>query len=406
MTTLPSSSGTANPRSGARMGALALAILAAAGCAQAPTPPRVPFTEGEERQAEVVGMPGVRFWVDSPASFMRWRELRTAPATPMNLVQDEEHGLVWLALSGGAEDGAYGAGVLNGWTVAGTRPEFAIVSGVSTGALIAPLAFLGPEYDALLAAIFTETRPDQIFRSRGRAGISGSSIFDETPLRQRIAEIVDARLLAAVAREHGRGRRLLIVTTNLDAQRGTVWDMGAIAASGHPASLKLFRDVLVASASPPGIFAPTYIEVEANGRRFQEMHVDGAIGDPVFSPADVLVLARGSIPPQAMTKRTLYILVNNRLQPQFEVVDNTTIPIVYRSLSTLAVRNLTAEVYRAHRVARENETEFNLTFIEPEFTSKAAQSFDLEYRRQLYAYGRARALDGSAWKKSPPGPRD
>ncbi len=393
----------ANSRSPASIGALLLAALVADGCATAsPAPNRAPFTESETRAAEVVGMPGVRFWVDSPAAFMRWREQSASTATPLRLAQEQEQGLVWLALSGGAEDGAYGAGVLNGWSVAGTRPEFTIVSGVSTGALIAPLAFLGPRYDSLLAAIFTQTAPDEIFRSRGRSAVSGSSILDESPLRKRVAEIVDENFLAAIAREHARGRRLLVVTTNLDAQRGTVWDMGAIAASGHPASLKLFRNVLVASASPPGLFAPTYIDVEADGRQFQEMHVDGAIGDPVFSPADVLVLTRGSPPRQTGIKRTLYILVNNKLDPQFEVVENTTIPIVSRSFSTLGEKSLIAEVYRAHRVARENDIEFNLSVIEPRFKAKSAHAFDLEYRRQLYGHGRERALEGSAWTQTPP----
>jgi hypothetical protein len=217
-----------------------------------------------------------------------------------------------------------------------------------------------------------------------------------------VAEIVGPALLAQVAREHVKGRRFLVITTNLDAQRGTVWDMGAIAASGHAASLKLFRDVLIASASPPGLFPPTYIEVEANGRRFQEMHVDGAIADPVFSPADVLVLTRGMIAPETQTKRALYILVNNKLRPQFEVVDNSTIPIVYRSFSTLGKRNLTAEMYRAHRVARENEIDFNLTVIDDRFRTKPAESFDLAYRQQLYLYGRERALTDIVWAKAPP----
>lgn len=391
----------------AAIGAIAMAVSLCAGCATAPAaPPRVPFTEADHRAAEVVGMPGVRFWVDSPDSFQRWREQNAGRATPLTNAREQEQGLVWLALSGGAEDGAYGAGVLNGWSVAGTRPEFTVVSGVSTGALIGLLAFLGPQYDSQLASVYTQTARDDIYRSKGRAAVLGSSILDETPFRMRVAEIVDTKLLAEVAREHAKGRRFLVVTTNLDAQRGTVWDMGAIAASGHPASLKLFRDVLIASASPPGLFSPTYIDVEANGRRFQEMHVDGAIGDPVFSPADVLVLTRGMAAPETQIKRALYILVNNKLRPQFEVVDNSTIPIVYRSFSTIGLRNLTAEVYRAHRVAREHDIDFNLTFIDREFRSKPAEAFDLEYRRQLYAHGRERALTQEVWTKTPPGPSD
>jgi hypothetical protein len=387
----------------ARAIAAALIILSfCAGCVSDSSPPRrTSFTEAEHRAAEVVGMPGVRFFVDSPGSFQRWRERNAGTATPLTIAREQEDGLVWLALSGGADDGAYGAGILNGWTIAGARPRFTVVSGVSTGALIGMLAFLGPHYDPLLAALYTETPREGIYRPKGRAGVLGQSILDETPFRMRVAEVVDAKALAEVAREHATGRRFLVVTTNLDAQRATVWDMGAIAASTHPNALKLFRDVLIASASPPGLFAPTYIEVEANGRRFQEMHVDGAVGDPVFSPADVLVLTRGMAPETEM-KRTLYVLVNNKLKPQFEVVENTTIPIVYRSFSTLAMKSLVAEVYRANRVARENDIDFNLTFIDEEFRSKPTESFDLEYRRQLFAYGKERALTGEIWVKRPP----
>lgn len=399
--------GTRQSRTIASVGAVMLGAFLGAGCATETTPPaRVSFTESEHRTAEVAGMPGVRFWVDSPASFQRWRERNAGIATPLTVAREQEEGLVWLALSGGADDGAYGAGILNGWTIAGTRPQFTVVSGVSTGALIGLLAFLGPQYDSQLASLYTQTARDEIFRPKGRAAVLGSSILDETPFRMRVAEVVGPKVLAEVAREHAKGRRFLVITTNLDAQRAAVWDMGAIASSGHPASLKLFRDVLIASASPPGLFSPTYIDVEANGRRFQEMHVDGAIGDPVFSPADVLVLTRGMVAPETPIKRTLYVLVNNTLRPQFEVVENTTIPIVYRSFSTLGMKSLVAEVYRANRVARENDIDFNLTFIGDEFRSRPAESFDLEYRRLLFAYGRERALTGEPWSKRPPAVKD
>ena len=136
------------------------------------------------------------------------------------------------------------------------------------------------------------------------------------------------------------------------------------------------------------------------------MHVDGAIGDPVFSPADILVLTRGMAAPEVPIKRTLYVLVNNTLRPQFEVVKNTTIPIVYRSFSTLGMKSLVAEVYRANRVAQENDIDFNLTFIGTEFLSKPAESFDLEYRRKLFAYAKERALTGEPWSKRPPAAED
>jgi predicted acylesterase/phospholipase RssA len=379
--------------------------LLLAACASPPAG-RVSYGEGESRNAEVPGMPGVRFWVDSPASFQRWSALR-AGQSPYTPARQQPEGLTWLAISGGAEDGAYGAGILSGWTAAGTRPQFTVVSGVSTGALIAVFAFLGPQHDAVLASIYTDVPRERIYRAKALPLPTGESYLDDAPFRERVAEIVDARMLAEIAREHAAGRRLLVVTTNLDAQRGTVWDMGAIASSGHPAALKLFRDVIIASASPPGLFTPTYIEVEGNGRRFREMHVDGAIGDPVFNPASVLTLLRLEAVSPGPIRRTLYIIVNNRLGPEFDYVRSTMVPIVARSFSTLAKRNLRAEVDRAYRAARDSAIEFNLAYIDNRLAPKPpAESFDLTYRRQLYAHARQRMLAGAAWLNAPPAPTD
>ena len=160
---------TSRPRAIALLGATVIAAALCAGCASTPAPPpRVSFTEADHRAAEVVGMPGVRFWVDSPASFQRWRELNAGGATPLTIAREHEEGLVWLALSGGADDGAYGAGFLNGWTIAGSRPRFTVVSGVSTGALIGLLAFLGPHYDQQLASLYTQTARAGRRRPSGR----------------------------------------------------------------------------------------------------------------------------------------------------------------------------------------------------------------------------------------------
>ena len=380
-----------------------VSVLVLAGCAAMP---RTPFTEAEDRVAEVVGFPGVRFWVDSPASFFRKQALNPQYPTTVAFAAGREPGLVWLALSGGAEQGAYGAGVLAGWTASGARPPFTVVSGVSTGALIAPFAFLGPRYDGVLAALYTQTTRENIFVSKGLFGLFGQSLYDPAPLRRLVEQYVDANVLAEIAAEHRRGRRLFVVTTNLDAQRGTVWDMGAIAASGHPGAAKLFHDVLIASASPPGLFPPVYFDVEAHGRRFQEMHVDGAIGEQIFTPADILVLAQNAMHVRAGRSNRLYVLVNGELHPSFKVVEPRLITIVNRSFSTLLKRGLNADVQRAYADARRSGIDFNLTFIEPGFRQSPDEPFDPSYRRELFEYGYRRALAGPLWTKTPPGPID
>ena len=267
--------------------AVVLGGLLLAGCAT----PRIPYTSQEDNVAEPLGIAGLRFWADGPNGAYRW-----AGRHPRAVLAARTPGASWLALSGGAEDGAYGAGVLSGWTKSGTRPQFSVVSGVSTGALIAPLAFLGPSYDGELRALYRETPADQLYRSYGPFGIAGSSLYDSGPLRTLVEQYMNPQTMAEIAREHRKGRRLYVITTNLDVQRGLIWDMGAIASTGHPGALKLMQDVLMASASPPGLFAPVKIEVEANGRRFEEMHVDGAITEQLFTPWSVARRARRALP--------------------------------------------------------------------------------------------------------------
>src|SRR6266702_6155692 len=222
---------------------------------------RAPFTVQDEDVAVIPGIPDARIWGDSETEFARLLPQASGP---------------WLAISGGGSDGAYGAGVLTGWSESGTRPEFAVVTGVSIGALIAPFAFLGPKYDEEVHKNFTTIGAADIFEDR----TTRDSLFDYWPLKRLIEQRVTPTLLSEIAAEHARGRRLFVATTNLDAGRRVIWNMGAIAAKGDDKALKLFRDVVLASASIPGFFQPVSIEVEANGKKFQEMHLDGTITSP------------------------------------------------------------------------------------------------------------------------------
>jgi predicted acylesterase/phospholipase RssA len=193
-----------------------------------------------------------------------------------------------LTLSGGGAEGAYGAGFLSGWSEAGSRPRFSIVTGTSVGALMAPFAFLGVAYDPLLKDMFTGGQIGNLLRVDGINGVVGAGVFKTGPLKQLIERYTDDALLNAIAAEHRKGRLLFVVTTDLDAQRAVIWNMTAIAASEHPARLDLFRRVLIASASIPGMFAPTFIDVESDGKRFAEMHVDGAVTSNVLSVPEAL----------------------------------------------------------------------------------------------------------------------
>ena len=169
-----------------------------------------------------------------------------------------------LALSGGGQDGAFGAGILCGWTEAGTRPQFKLVTGISTGALMAPFAFLGPAYDHVLKEAYTTISDKDVYKAHKPLAILLSlvnikplpALTENKPMEELVARLVDDKVLAEVAREHRKGRRLLIGTTQMDAQRLVIWNMGAIANSGNPQALALFRKIMVASASIPAFFPP------------------------------------------------------------------------------------------------------------------------------------------------------
>ena len=363
--------------------------------------PRDNFTARQQEAATVPGVPNARVWVDASRDELRKFVKSAAP------VEKPTETFEVLAISGGAYDGAYGAGIVNGWTKTGTRPKFTVVTGVSAGALIAPFAFLGPDYD-------TEVR--ESFAGGEAAVLDLGNIFALLgPIDARrdslvglVDKFVTPKVLAGVAAEHARGRRLFIVTTNLDAQRGVIWDMGAIAASGRPGARELFRDVLVASASIPGVFGPTYIEVEAGGQRFREMHVDGGATTQVFTLPDVMLADRlGGAPPKHPLGH-IWVIINNHLGPQFEVVESGLLPTASRSFSTLIKSDSKHTLFAtAEFVGQER---FNLTFIDGGFDKWLAvhpdvkPGFNTPYMRALYRYGFDKALAGHPWTNEVPLP--
>jgi patatin-like phospholipase/acyl hydrolase len=296
---------------------LILGALILAGC----TAPRIPYTAADAAAAEIPKMAGVRVFADVPAP-----KFRKALCTNVNLnaAPGRAAAPAYLALSGGGADGAYGAGVLNGWTASGTRPEFTIVSGVSTGALIAPFAFLGPRYDGVLGQLYTSGVAESVLGSpRLEPVLFGSGLFGSKPLRELVARYVDRSMLAQIADEYAKGRCLVVVTTDLDAQRAVVWDMGRIASYGAPASLELFREVLTGSASIPVVFPPVFIDAKVNGRIIQEMHVDGSVAAPVFTLPEVFLLSNAR--PERPLRLNIYVLINDEIDPVFQVVSDTNV---------------------------------------------------------------------------------
>lgn len=357
--------------------------------------------------AEIPGMPGVRFWGDEvPKDPIAEIRRRTAhmPKLARNARTVEGRKVVdTLALSGGGSDGAFGAGVLAGWTKRGDRPEFQVVTGVSAGAIIAPFAYLGPSEDEKLHTIWTQYKQDQVVTPEILSGLfGGPSLVSTAPLQGLIAHYVDRKFLDRIAAQYKRGRVLLVLTTNLDAQRPVVWNMGEIALNRSPEATELFRKVILASAAIPAAFPPVKIEVEAGGRMYDELHVDGGTTREVFiSPVDAPIKAFDVLYDQPPIRR-YFIIKNGKATPDQEVVKPTTLQIAGRSISTLIKSQNMGEVYHIYRVALDGGADFNFLAVPPSFDYTTKEIYDPKYQAALYAEG-AKVGRRGIWLKHPPG---
>jgi hypothetical protein len=362
--------------------------LSTFGCA---TAPRTPYTAADADSAQVMNVAGIRRYSDERAS------------DPQNATTRATRGssYTYLALSGGGADGAFGAGILNGWTASGTRPEFSTVSGVSTGALIAPFAFLGSAYDPVLKEIYTSGIAATLLESPNALNaLFGSGIYENAKLRELVARYFDQETLAAIAAQHARGRVLVVVTTNLDTQRTVIWDMGRIASLGTPEALNLFRNVMAASVSIPAVFPPILIQAEANGTRFREMHVDGAVTAPVLTLPEAFLLHDAKLNRGPHTE--IYVLMNSKLERDFQVVPDTTVGIAARA-SASATKTQTRSVLQAtYDFTRRNHMGFNLTYVDKDLPVSKELGFDTAYMRALYQYGFDKSRSGKFWATAPP----
>ncbi|MET4017961.1 patatin-like phospholipase family protein [Bradyrhizobium sp. S3.2.12] len=374
-------------QTGARLtGFLVLArSLALGACTSLP---RTPYAAAEASTSRVLDIDGLRRYADEPVTKFSF-EKDTSTATKS-----------YLALSGGGADGAYGVGVLSGWTAARTRPTFSVVSGVSTGGLIAPFAFLGSQYDDTLREVYTSGIAESLLNDPSIMRVLfGSGLFGNTRLRELVARYVGPEIMAQVARENAKGRKLLVVTTDLDTQRTAIWDMGKIAAVGTPEALKLFRDVMAASASIPLVFPPIMIDAEGQGRRFQEMHVDGGVTAPVLTLPEAL-LSQDRLPGNA--RMNIYILVNKKIERNFELVSNSTIDVASRSLSSITQSQTRSIIFSTYDFAKRNNLGFHLSYIARDYPAPPSEGFDTAYMRALYQYGYEKAASGQAWTSKLP----
>lgn len=389
------------------LGGASLAIAGfAAGCS---APPRLSAVPREATtRASVLGIPNERFFylTDGARVDAEFRAAGERQAARLGLrpgAQPPPANL--LAVSGGGENGAFGAGLLNGWTETGKRPVFDLVTGVSTGALTAPFAFLGPAYDPQLREVYTDITIENVAVSRGLlSGALADALADTEPLFATISRHLDATMLAALAEGYRAGRLLLIGTTDLDAQRPVVWNIGAIAASGHPGALDVVRKVLLASAAVPGAFPPVMFDVTVGGVTYQEMHVDGGAFAQAFLYPQAVGEARIARRRRGEKVRDVHawVIRNARLDPEWSAVERRTFGIAARAISTMIFTSGFNDVLRLYNRAVADGVDFNLAFIGADFDKPLPGPFDQEFMRALYAYGLAQGRAGGGWMKRPP----
>ncbi|WP_319468561.1 patatin-like phospholipase family protein [uncultured Pseudodesulfovibrio sp.] len=313
--------------------------------------------------------------------------------------------LTMLSLSGGGADGAFGAGILSGWSARGNRPTFTMVTGISTGALIAPFAFLGPEYDMLLKLFYTTFSTEDLARPLPvGSAISRNGFFSTKPLREALKQYISTEVITKIATEYRKGRRLIIGTTNLDLMRPVYWDIGAIAQHRSEKNDQLIRDIILASVSVPVAFPPVFISLEADGKTYDEMHVDGGVTNQVFAYPVSLDLKK--VLAQFSEKRSvsLYVIRNGTLTAHAETVEASLADIAEKSMTSLIRNQGIGDLYRIYYTAQRDSVDFHLAFIPPSFQEKPEEDemFSTPYMKELFHLGYNTALHGDPWHDAPP----
>ena len=386
---------------------------------------RQPLPSRLADQATIPGMAAnVRYWGDDPLRGLReWVDLSDEQLEACcRGIMDRPHD--YLLVSSGGDRGAFGAGLLVGWTASGTRPEFQLVTGVSTGAIIAVFAFLGPDYDDSLRDVYTTHSSRDLVAERGvRDAMSGGAVYDSAPFRRLIDQYLGDEEIARIAAEGRKGRRLLIGTTNLDAARPVVWDLTRIAASGAPDARQLIGDLVLASSSIPGIFPPVLLEVEAAGRHYDELHVDGGVTSQLFLDHGGLDWKRIAERLRVQGKPQVYLIHNGRTRPrltavrssvdglsrddeeakpQWKEVEPRVSPILTRSMSSLLRTRGLGEAVQLYAQSHSDDLGFSLASIPDDFDHDSDELFDREYMQALFERGYALAQSPNPWTRGSP----
>jgi len=365
---------------------------------------RHPVPKELTKYAGIPGIPNARFWGNEWPQFSQDIFTTYTEADYLQYyaaVYDKPHN--YLAISGGGANGAFGAGLLTGWTASGTRPEFTMVTGISTGSLTAPFAFLGADYDDQLKEIYTTTRTQDVVKKNNIfTALLGDSLSNTKPLRALIVKYINADVIDAIAKQHLTGRRLFIGTLNLDACRSMVWNIGAIANSNYPEKLNLIHDILLASAAIPVAFPPVIIPVVCNEQYFDEMHVDGGAGSQVFIYPAGVDWKKISKKLKVQGAPKVFSIRNSFLEEDYNGLQRGVLPIASRTIASLIRTQGVGDLYQIYTLCKRDGNDFNLAYIPPSFTEEPSESFDPVYMQKLFDLGYQMAHESYPWKKHPP----
>ncbi|MGI9206237.1 MAG: patatin-like phospholipase family protein [Woeseiaceae bacterium] len=383
---------------------LVVAAFAIVGCAAVQE--RSPLPRELVGQAGIPGVPRARIWGDE---WPRW--LSDVLDTMSDAEAQERLGVLYnaphnyLAISGGGAEGAFGAGLLAGWSESGMRPEFTVVTGISTGALTAPFAYLGPKYDAVLQEVYTTKNTSDIAKRRPLLSIiRNDAVSDTAPLRALIEKTVNAGVIAAIAEEYStKGRMLFIGTVNLDASRSVIWNIGEIARSDYPRRIALIHDILQASSAVPIAFPPVMIPVNVGNETYDEMHVDGGTGMQVFMYPAAVDFGEMTERLKVHGQPKVYVIRNAYLDPDYVGIQRTMLPIAERSINSLIRTQGIGDLFQIHSLCMRDGNDFNLAYIPADFSDEPSEVFDPVYMKALFDRGFDMARNGYEWKKAPPG---
>lgn len=358
--------------------------------------------------ATIPGMPDIRGWAGFPSAAITEDfslSMRQESAQDFPVGADGVVRYPYLALSGGGANGAFGAGFLNGWTASGQRPVFKMITGVSTGALMAPFVFIGPAGDEALKHFYTTTSNDDVFVAGSvlMALMRRDSMADTRPLASLIAKVVDRELLRKIAAEHARGRRLYMGTVDLDTRRFVIWNMGRVAQYDNEQALKLFHQVMLASSSFPVAFPPVLFEVEFGGQRYDEMHVDGFVGANLFAHVGTfdptaIIRTEGRAP----GREQIYAIHNGQLNPPPSPTERSIGGIAMRVMEVSGRAGVIGDLFREYAFAQRNRSEFHWVTVAETVDLPDPADFDPVRMRELYQIGYEAGRSGNAWHDRPP----